>query len=168
MNLGTGGGYIEQCTGYGLYDKTYMDFLRELNDPCPDTRGTFVEYGYGIKLIPYVRPIRKRGKSKNGFFSLISQALRAFTMNSNMGMRIATFAGLTMSCISFVIAVIYLILKLCNWDSFSAGMTPILIGVFFMGAVQLFFLGMIGEYLANIDRRLKNRPHVIEEKRINF
>ena len=159
---------IEHFTGFGLYDKEFLDILRKINDPTPFMRGLVAEYGYKIKEIPYVQPLRRSGKTKNNLYTLYDAAMLSFTSYTKIGLRLATFGGLIVSIISFIIGIIYLILKLMYWDRFSAGSAPILIGTFFLGAVQLFFIGFLGEYIMAINERVKNRPLVIEEKRINF
>ncbi|MBR3614535.1 MAG: glycosyltransferase family 2 protein [Clostridia bacterium] len=159
---------IEHFTGFGLYDKEFLDVLRKIDDPTPFMRGLVAEYGYKIKEIPYVQPLRKAGKTKNNLYTLYDAAMLSFTSYTKIGLRLATFGGLIVSIFSFIIGLIYLILKLMYWDRFSAGSVPILIGTFFLGAVQLFFIGFLGEYIMAINERVKKRPLVIEEKRINF
>ena len=159
---------IEHFTGFGLYDKSFLNILRKIEDATPFMRGLVAEYGYKIKEIPYVQPLRKKGKTKNNFYTLYDAAMLSFTSYTKIGLRLATFGGFFVSIISFIIGVIYLILKLLYWENFSAGLAPMLIGTFFLGAIQLFFIGFLGEYIMAINERVKNRPLVIEEKRINF
>lgn len=159
---------IEHFTGFGLYDKEFLDILRKIDDPTPFMRGLVAEYGYKIKEVPYIQPLRKAGKTKNNLYTLYDAAMLSFTSYTKIGLRLATFGGVVVSLLSFVIGVIYLVLKLMYWDRFSAGSAPILIGTFFLGAVQLFFIGFLGEYIMAINERVKNRPLVVEEKRINF
>ncbi len=159
---------IEHFTGFGLYDKSFIQILRDLEDPTPFLRGIVAELGYRRKEIPYEQQRRKAGKSKNNFYSLYDIAMLSFTSYTKIGLRLATFVGFAVSGISCVIAVIYLILKLTHWNSFVAGTAPILIGMFFLGAVQLIFMGFIGEYILSINHRVMKRPLVIEEERINF
>lgn len=159
---------IEHFTGFGLYDKEFIDILRKIDDPTPFMRGLVAEYGYKIKEIPYEQQLRKAGKTKNNLYTLYDAAMLSFTSYTKIGLRLATFCGLIVSIFSFIIGIIYLILKILYWDIFSAGSAPILIGTFFLGAVQLFFIGFLGEYIMAINERVKNRPLVIEEKRINF
>lgn len=159
---------IEHFTGFGLYDKEFLDILRRINDPTPFMRGLVAEYGYKIKEIPYVQPLRKKGKTKNNFYTLYDAAMLSFTSYTKFGLRLATFSGIFVALFSFIVGCVYLVLKLLYWDMFSAGLAPMLIGTFFLGAIQLFFIGFLGEYIMAINERVKNRPLVVEEKRINF
>ena len=161
---------IEHFTGFGLYDKTFVDLLRKLDDPIPFMRGIVAEYGDGFNMteVEYEQPKRRAGKTHNNFYSLYDAAMLSFTSYTKIGLRIATFIGLACSGISFLIAVIYLILKLVHWNSFYAGTAPMTIGVFLLGGMQLLFIGLIGEYILNINIRVIHRPVVVEEKRINF
>lgn len=159
---------IEHFTGFGLYDKKFIDVLKDLKDPSPFLRGIVAELGYGRKEIPYEQQKRKAGKSSNNFYSLYDAAMLSFTSYTKIGMRCATFVGLALAGVGFVIALIYLLLKLIYWDRFVAGTAPILIGVFIFGSLQLMFIGILGEYILSINTRIMNRPLVIEEKRINF
>ncbi len=159
---------IEHFTGFGLYDKSFVDVLRELKDPTPFLRGIVAEYAPDHKEIPYQQAKRRAGKTHNNWYSLYDAAMLSFTSYTKIGLRLATIFGFIISGISFLIALVYLALKLIYWDRFIAGTTPMLIGIFFMGGVQLFFIGLIGEYILNMNTRIINRPLVIEEKRINF
>lgn len=159
---------IEHFTGFGLYDRSFINILRELNDPTPFLRGIVAELGYKRIDIPYEQQQRKAGKSHNNFFSLYDIAMLSFTSYTKIGLRLATFVGIFIAIFSFIIALIYFILKLIHWNTFDAGMAPMIIGIFFLGAVQLVFLGLIGEYILSINKRIMNRPLVVEEERINF
>lgn len=159
---------IEHFIGFGLYDSSFIEVLRKLDDPTPFLRGIVAELGFDRKDIVYEQQKRKAGKTKNNFFTLYDAAMLSFTSYTKIGLRIATFLGAFIGIISLIIGVIYLILKLLFWDNFSAGTVPILIGVFFFGALQLLFIGLIGEYIMAINTRVMKRPLVIEEKRINF
>lgn len=159
---------IEHFTGFGLYDKEFIKVLKELDDPTPFLRGIVAELGFKRKEIPYEQPKRKAGKTHNNFYSLYDAAMLSFTSYTKGGLRIATFVGILTAIISFLIGLIYLILKLIYWDRFVAGTIPILIGMCFLGSVQLFFIGFLGEYILAINSRLRKRPLVIEEKRINM
>lgn len=160
--------HIDNFVGYGLYDRDFIEVLRELNDPMPYLRGIVAELGYKYHKIYYVQPKRKSGKSKFNFYRLYDYAMLGITSYSKVPLRLATFAGATVSIISFIIGIVYLILKLVNWYEFTDGMAPMLIGMFFLGAVQLLFIGIIGEYILNINTRVLNRPLVVEEERINL
>lgn len=161
---------IEHFTGFGLYDKTFVELLRQLDDPIPFMRGIVAEYGAGFNMIEieYEQPKRRAGKTHNNFYSLYDAAMLSFTSYTKIGLRLATFLGFIVSGVSIVIALIYLIMKLCNWHMFQAGNAPMVIGIFFLGGVQLLFIGLIGEYILNINARVIHRPVVVEEKRINF
>lgn len=159
---------IEQFTGFGLYDREFIDILRKINDPTPFFRGLVAEYGYKIKEVYFTQPKRRKGKTKNNFYTLYDAAMLSFTSYTKVGLRLATFTGMIIAFFSFIVGIVYLILKLLYWDRFSAGAAPILVGTFFLGAIQLFFIGLLGEYIMAINERTKHRPLVIEEKRINF
>lgn len=159
---------IEHFTGSGLYDRAFIEVLRELKDPTPFLRGIVAELGYKRKEIPYEQPQRRAGKSHNNFLRLYDAAMLSITSYTKIGLRLCTFFGILCGIVSVVIGLVYLIWKLVCWDNFAAGMAPILIGMFFLGAIQLFFIGFIGEYILSINQRVMNRPLVIEEERINF
>lgn len=159
---------IEHFTGFGLYDKSFIEVLRKLDDPTPFLRGIVAELGFGRKNVTYEQEKRRGGKTSNNFYTLYDAAMLSFTSYTKVGLRLATFSGGIVAFISGIIGVVYLILKLIYWDSFPMGMAPVLIGMFFLGAIQLFFIGFIGEYIMAINIRVMKRPLVIEEKRINF
>lgn len=159
---------IEHFTGFGLYDRSFIAILRTLKDPTPFLRGIVAEYAPDHLEIPYEQQRRRAGKTSNNFFSLFDAAMLSFTSYTKGGLRLATFGGFIISGISFVIALVYLILKLVYWDRFLAGSAPILIGVFFLGGLQMFFIGLLGEYIMSMNTRVINRPLVIEEERLNF
>ena len=159
---------IEHFTGFGLYDKSFLDILRKLDDPAPFLRGVVAELGGKRKEIPYQQEKRRAGKTTNNWYRLYDVAMLSFTSYTKVGMRIATIMGFICSFLGFATALIYLILKIVFWNKFIAGTTPILIGVFLFGSIQLFFIGLLGEYIMNINTRVMHRPIVIEEKRINF
>lgn len=161
---------IEHFTGFGLYDKTFISLLRELDDPIPFIRGIVAEYGEGFNMIEveYEQPQRRAGKTHNNFYTLYDAAMLSFTSYTKVGLRLATFFGFLAGVIAFVIAVFYLVYKLTHWTTFQAGNAPLIIGVFLLGALQLFFIGFMGEYILNINTRVINRPIVVEELRINF
>ena len=160
--------HIDNFVGYGLYDRDFMEILRELNDPMPYLRGIVAELGYKYKPIYYMQPKRRSGKSKFNFYRLYDYAMLGITSYSKVPLRLATFAGAGVAGLSFLLGVVYLIMKLVYWYEFNDGIAPLLIGMFFLGAVQLLFIGLIGEYILNINTRVLKRPLVIEEKRINL
>lgn len=159
---------IEQFTGFGLYDKSFVETLRQLHDPTPFIRGIVAELGPERMEIEYEQPQRRAGKTHNNFYTLFDAAMLSFTSYTKVGMRIAEFAGFGIALISFLIGLFYLVAKLVAWDSFAAGYAPTMIAVFFMGGVQLAFLGFLGEYIMAMNTRIMNRPLVIEEERLNF
>lgn len=159
---------IEHFTGFGLYDKSFIQVLRKLDDPTPFLRGIVAELGYMRKDIPYEQQKRRAGKTHNNWFTLYDAAMLSFTSYTKAGLRIATLLGFFSAVMSMVIASVYLILKLVYWERFAAGMAPVLLAVLFLGSVQLFFIGFMGEYILSINKRVMKRPLVIEEERINF
>ena len=159
---------IEHFTGFGLYDKSFIGVLRNLKDPSPFLRGIVAELGYRRKDIPYEQAKRRAGKTHNNFYTLYDAAMLSFTSYTKIGLRLATFCGIGVGFVSFLVGMVYLILKLIMWDNFPMGMAPVLIGMCFLGSVQLFFIGLLGEYVLNINTRVMNRPLVIEEERLNF
>lgn len=159
---------IEHFTGFGLYDRSFIEVLRNLHDPTPFLRGIVAELGYRIKILPYTQQERRAGKTHNNFATLYDAAMLSVTSYTKIGLRMATFIGAIVAGVSLLVALIYLIMKLIYWDRFVAGTAPMLIGMCFLGAVILFFLGIMGEYILSINQRVMNRPLVIEEERINF
>ena len=159
---------IEHFTGFGLYDKSFVQVLRDLKDPIPFIRGIVGELGFKKTEIEYTQAQRRAGKTHNNFFTLYDAAMLSFTSYTKMGLRLATFLGVICGGISIVVAIVYLILKLIYWDRFTAGMVPLILLVSFLGSLQLFFIGLMGEYIISINQRVMNRPLVIEEERINF
>lgn len=159
---------IEHFTGFGLYDKSFIEVLRQLHDPSPFLRGIVAEYAPDRVEIPYEQKIRRAGKTKNNWYSLYDAAMLSFTSYTKVGLRLATFFGFIIATLSITIAFVYLILKLIFWNQFVAGTTPILLSSLVIGGVLLFFVGLLGEYILNINTRVINRPLVIEEKRLGF
>ena len=159
---------IEHFTGFGLYDKSFIEVLRNLDDPTPFLRGIVAELGFKRKDIPYEQAKRAAGKTHNNWYTLYDAAMLSFTSYTKIWLRMATIMGFVCSALGLCVALIYLILKLIYWQTFAAGMAPVLIGVFLMGSLQLFFIGLLGEYILNINKRVMHRPLVIEEERINF
>lgn len=159
---------IEHFTGFGLYDRSFIDIMRELDDPIPFLRGIVAEFASNRKEIPYEQARRRSGKTHNDFFSLYDAAMLSFTSYTKIGLRIATFVGFIFSGLSILAAIAYLVMKLIWWDRFPAGNIPILLAVLVFGSIQVFFIGLVGEYILNINKRVIHRPLVIEEERINF
>lgn len=159
---------IEHFTGTGLYDKSFIDVLRELDDPMPFLRGIVAELGPLRKDIEYTQAKRRAGKTHNNWYTLYDAAMLSFTSYTKVGLRIATITGFLFSLLTMLMAIIYLCAKLIWWEAFPMGTAPMLIGMFFIGSVQLFFIGLVGEYVLNINARVMHRPLVVEEKRCNF
>ncbi len=159
---------IEHFTGFGLYDQKFIKVLQELDDPTPFLRGIVAELGFRRREIPYEQPKRRAGKTSNNFYRLYDAAMLSVTSYTKVGLRLATIFGSICSFASMMVALIYLIMKLVYWDRFPAGMAPLLIGLCFLGSVQIFFIGLVGEYVLSINARVMKRPLVIEEERINF
>ena len=159
---------IEQFTGFGLYDKRFIKVLRELDDPTPFLRGIVAELGFKRKEIPYEQPKRRAGKTSNNLYRLFDAAMLSITSYTKVGLRLATIAGSVCAGISMLVALIYLVMKLIYWDRFAAGMAPLLIGMCLLGSIQIFFIGLVGEYILTINARVMKRPLVVEEERLNF
>ena len=159
---------IQNFTGFGLYDRQFMEVLRNIQEPYPYFRGLVSELGFSIYQLPYLQPKRLKGNTKNNFFTLYDMAMLGFTSHSKVPLRMSSFIGFVVAFLSILIATIYLIYKILFWDNFQVGIAPLVIGFFFFGGVQLFFLGIIGEYISAILTQVKNRPLVIEKERINF
>lgn len=159
---------IEHFTGFGLYDKSFIEILRGLGDSMPFIRGIVAEYAPDHLEIEYEQAKRRAGKTHNNFYSLYDAAMLSFTSYTKAGLRVVTFFGFFVALISLLVSFVYLVYKLVHWNSFNAGVAPVIIGLFFVGGVQLGALGFIGEYIMNMNQRLINRPIVIEEERLNF
>lgn len=159
---------IEHFTGTGLYDKSFIEVLRNLNDSEPFLRGIVAELGPLRKDITYTQAKRRAGKTHNNWYRLYDAAMLSFTSYTKVGLRMATILGFIFATLNMLVAVVYLIAKLIWWDKFPLGTAPLLMGIFFTGSIQLFFIGLVGEYVLNINTRVMNRPLVVEEKRINF
>ncbi len=162
------GEQIKNFTGFGLYDKSFIEILRNIEDPYPYFRGLIGELGYDRAEIEFHQPVRKSGKTKNNFYTLYDIAMLGFVSHSKVPLRIASFFGFSVSFLSILTALVYFIYKLIYWNSFNLGLAPLVIGMFFLGGIQLFFLGMIGEYVGSIFTQVRKRPLVVEAERINF
>ena len=159
---------IQNFTGFGLYDRQVLDVLRRIDDPYPYFRGLVSEVGFEAIQIPYNQPRRQRGITKNNFYTLYDIAMLGITSHSRVPLRLATMLGFALSGFSLFVSLIYLLLKLFFWEQFSMGTAPVLIGVFFFASVQLFFIGLLGEYVGAILTHVMKRPLVVERERINF
>ena len=159
---------IEHFTGFGLYDKEFIEVLRNLKDPTPFLRGIVAELGFKRVDVAYKQAKRRAGKTHNDWYSLYDAAMLSFTSYTKVGLRVATIGGFFVSFLSLIVAVVYGIYKITHWHSFSVGIAPLVMGVFILGSVQLFFIGFLGEYILGMNNRIMNRPLVIEEERLNF
>ena len=159
---------VKNFTGFGLYDQQFISVLRKLEDPYPYFRGLITELGFARYEIKYIQPQRKSGKTKNNFFTLYDMAMLGFVNHSKLPLRLSAFIGFVTSLISFVTALVYLIYKLIYWKDFEVGIAPLVIGLFFFSSVQLFFIGVVGEYIGAIHTQVRKRPMVIEKERVNF
>ena len=159
---------IEHFTGFGLYDQSFIEVLRTIDDSKPFLRGIVAEMGFQRKEIPYEQAKRRAGKTHNNFYTLYDAAMLSFTSYTKIGLRLATFIGFGIAILSGVIGLVYLILKIINWDKYPMGTAPQLIGMFFLGSIQLLFIGILGEYVLNINSRMMKRPLVVEAERLNF
>jgi len=159
---------VKNATGFGLYDRCVVEDIRAIGDPYPYFRGLICDLGYQRALVPFTQPARKRGFTKNNFYTLWDMAMLGLTNHSKVPLRLAIFAGCGVGAISFVIALIYLVYKLLFWSNFQVGTAPLVIGMFFIGAVQLVFIGLLGEYIGAIHTQVLRRPPVIERERVNF
>ena len=159
---------IEHFTGFGLYDKSFLDVLRKLDDPTPFIRGIVAELGGRRKEIPYEQPQRRAGKTHNNWYTLYDAAMLSVTSYTKAGMRFAVFGGMIMAFLSLIVGMVYLIMKLIYWDRFVAGQAPTVIIVSLMCSILLAFMGFLGEYISAINMRIMKRPLVVEEERLNF
>lgn len=159
---------IKHYTGFGLYDRKVIDVLKKIDDPYPYFRGMVMEIGFDPVLITYHQPVRKRGVTKQNAYTLYDLAMLGITTHSKIPLRIATMLGFFLSFVSFLIAVAYLVLKIFYWDSYAMGMASLIISSFIFFSLQLFFIGLLGEYIASIHTQVLRRPLVVEKERINF
>lgn len=159
---------VDNATGAGLFDRVIIDILRKLNDPYPYFRGLLCEIGYPIATVSFRQPRRQRGITKNNFYTLYDIAMLGITNHSKVPLRLMAMGGFVLSLLSLFAALAFLVAKLIFWDSFQLGIAPVLIGVFFFGAIQAFFIGLLGEYIGSIHTQVRNMPLVIESERVNF
>ena len=158
----------QNFTGFGLYDRAVVDYCRSLEDPYPYFRGIIAETGLPTEEVHYHQPARKRGITKNNFYTLYDMAMLGITNHSKIPLRLATMSGFLMSVLSLFVGITYLIYKLLFWQQFPAGTAPLVIGLFFFASVQLFFIGILGEYIGSIHTQVHKRPLVVEKERLNF
>ena len=159
---------VQNATGAGLFDRVVVDILRNLQDSYPYFRGLLCEIGFPIATVPFKQPRRLRGVTKNNFYTLYDIAMLGITNHSKLPLRMMAIGGFVLSLLSLLVAFVFFVAKLLFWDTFLLGIAPMLIGLFFFGAIQMFFLGMLGEYIGSIHTQVRNMPLVVELERVNF
>lgn len=159
---------VQNATGAGLFDRAVVDILRSIQDPYPYFRGLLCEIGFPIATVPFKQPRRQRGVTSNNFYTLYDIAMLGITNHSKVPLRLMAMSGFLLSFLSLIVALFFLVAKLLYWDSFQLGTAPILIGIFFFGAIQAFFIGVLGEYIGSIHTQVRNMPLVVELERVNF
>lgn len=158
----------DNLVGLTLTDKKVLDFMRTAYEPDVDFRFLVADLGYKIKIVPYEQQRRAKGKSSYNIARYFDFAITSLVNTSWVPLRLATVSGVFLSAVCFIMGIVYLAYKLIYWDTFDAGMAPLLIGMFFIGAVQLLFIGIVGEYVGAILRKISKSPVVVEEEVINF
>jgi polyisoprenyl-phosphate glycosyltransferase len=159
---------VRNTTGFGLYDKAFVSVLRRLPDPYPYFRGIVAELGFRYATVPYTQPKRTRGITKNSLYTLYDLGVQGIVNHSKIPLRLATILGFCSSVVSLVAALVYFVMKMLFWYNLPIGIAPLIIGLFCVASVQLFFLGVLGEYVGQIYTQVRNRPLVVEQERINF
>jgi glycosyltransferase involved in cell wall biosynthesis len=159
---------VKNATGSGLFDRAVIDILKTIQDPYPYFRGLLCEIGFPIATVPFKQSRRLRGVTKNNFYTLYDIALLGITNHSKIPLRLMAMGGFLLAFISLMVAIFFLVAKLLYWDSFQLGTAPILIGIFFFGAIQAFFIGVLGEYVGSIHTQVRKMPLVVEIERVNF
>ena len=159
---------VQNATGAGLFDRVVIDILRNIDDPYPYFRGLLCEIGFPIATVPFKQPRRQRGVTKNNFYTLYDIGMLGITNHSKVPLRLMAMSGFFLSFLSLLVAFMFFVAKLLFWDSFQLGTAPILIGIFFFGAIQAFFIGVLGEYIGSIHTQVRKMPLVVELERVNF
>lgn len=159
---------VQNATGAGLFDRAVINILRDIQDPYPYFRGLLCEIGFPIATVPFKQPRRQRGVTKNNFYTLYDIAMLGITNHSKVPLRLMAMSGFLLSFLSLLVAFGFLVAKLINWNSFQLGTAPMLIGIFFFGAIQTFFIGVLGEYVSSIHTQVRKIPLVVELERVNF
>jgi glycosyltransferase involved in cell wall biosynthesis len=159
---------VRNTTGFGLYDRTFVSVLRRLPDPYPYFRGIVAELGFRYATVPYTQPKRTRGITKNNAYALYDIGVQGIVNHSKIPLRLATILGFCSSVVSLAAASVYFVMKMLFWYNLPIGIAPLIIGLFCVASVQLFFLGVLGEYVGQIYTQVRNRPLVVEQERINF
>ena len=159
---------IKNSTGFGLYDKKFVDLVKQVNDPYPYMRGFVNEFGLKYKEVEFIQDTRKGGITKNNFFTLYDLAILGIVSHSKIPIRISIFFGFLLGSISLLLSIFFLLLKIIYWESFQLGLAPLIISLFFLMGMLFIFIGIIGEYILSIHRNIQNRPIVVEDERVNF
>jgi hypothetical protein len=159
---------VRNSTGFGLYDKAFVSVLRRLPDPYPYFRGIVAELGFKYATVPYKQPLRTRGLTKNNLYTLYDLGMQGIVNHSRIPLRVATIVGFVSSVVTLLVALVYFVMKMLFWYNLPIGVAPVIIGLFCVASVQLFFLGVLGEYVGSIYTQVRNRPLVVEQERINF
>lgn len=159
---------VRNSTGFGLYDQAFVAVLRRLPDPYPYFRGIVAELGFCYATVPYTQPLRQRGLTKNNLYSLYDLGMQGIVNHSRIPLRVATILGFVSSVVTLLVAIVYFVMKMLFWYNLPIGVAPVIIGLFCVASVQLFFLGVLGEYVGSIYTQVRNRPLVVEQERINF
>lgn len=159
---------VQNATGAGLFDRAVIDILRKIDDPYPYFRGLLCEIGFSVATVPFKQPRRQRGITKNNFYTLYDIGMLGITNHSKVPLRLMAMSGFLLSFLSLLVAFMFFVAKLLFWDSFQLGTAPILIGIFFFGAIQAFFIGVLGEYIGSIHTQVRKMPLVVELERVNF
>jgi polyisoprenyl-phosphate glycosyltransferase len=159
---------VKNATGFGLYDREVIEILKRIDDPYPYFRGLICDIGFERAEVVFVQPARKRGITKNNFYTLYDIGMLGITNHSKVPLRLATMSGFCLAGMSLSIAFVYFVYKLLFWSTFQVGVAPLVIGLFFFSSVQLFFIGILGEYIGSIHTQVLKRPLVVEKERINF
>jgi glycosyltransferase involved in cell wall biosynthesis len=159
---------IQNYTGFGLYDRKVVDLVKSFDDPYPYFRGMIAEIGLPTVKLLYDQPAREFGVTKNNWYTLYDIGMLGIVNHSKVPLRLATFAGFAGALLSFLVALGYLAAKLVFWYTFTVGIAPMIIGLFFLQSIMLVFLGVMGEYVGAIYTQLQHRPYAVELERINF
>jgi len=159
---------VRNATGAGLFDKAVVNILKDIQDPYPYFRGLICEIGFPIATVPFNQPRRSRGVSKNNFYTLYDIAMLGITNHSKIPLRLMAMGGFLLSFLSLVVAIVFFVAKILFWNSYQLGSAPMLIGIFFFGAIQTFFIGVLGEYVGSILTQVRKLPLVVELERVNF